>query len=156
MRDRELHRLKSDVDSAFGRIKEIDPGAIQLQAEYARYLCVRTSGLFEVAVQHIFSEHSRRAASRQVARYAATSIGRRRSMATEELLQLIGAFDPNWRVKVEAFVVGERKDAIDSIVANRHAIAHGTPTGITYVRIQRWYELALEVLTFLEDEYIPA
>ena len=153
MPDVELHRLKSQVDAAFDRIDEIDPLATELRAEYARYLCVRTSGLIEASVRHIFSQYSARTASPQVARYAATHIDRVRNISSDKVLQLLGAFDPTWRTALEDFIADERKDAFDSIVANRNAIAHGNPTGITYATVRRYYELILEVLDYLEGQY---
>lgn len=153
MADVELHRLRSQVDSAFDRIGEIDPQATQLRAEYARYLCVRTSGLIEASVRRIFSQYSITKASPAVGRYAAANVERLQNVSSDKVFQLVGAFDPAWREALEAFVVGERKDAIDSIVANRNAISHGNPTGITFATVRRYYELVVEVLDYLEAEY---
>lgn len=154
MADVELHRLRSQVDTAFDRIDEIDPQATQLRAEYARYLCVRTSGLIEASVRHIFSQYSLKKASAPVGRYAAASVQRMQNVSSDKVFQLVGGFDPAWREALEAFMVDERKDAVDSIVANRNAISHGNPTGITYATVRRYYELVLEVLDYLEAEYV--
>jgi hypothetical protein len=157
MRDRELQRLKTELGNAFDRVDEIDPGAIQLQGEYARYLCVRTSGFLEVTVKYMLAEFVRRSSFKPaVARYVASRVERHQSMKGTQLLDLVGSFDPAWRTSLEAFLDMEHKDALDSVVTNRHAIAHGRPTGISFVRVQRYYELVLEIAEFLEDMILPA
>lgn len=157
MRDRELHRLRADLDNAFDRIKEIDAAAIQLQGEYARYLCVRTSGFLEVTVQYMLAEFARRSSFKPaVGRYVTSRVERQQSMKANQLLDLVGSFDPAWRTSLEAFLDMEHKDAVDSVVTNRHGIAHGRPTGISFVRVKRYYELVLDVVEFLEDQLLPA
>lgn len=37
---REVRRMKQRLDSTFERIGTIDPGSLELQKDFARYLCV--------------------------------------------------------------------------------------------------------------------
>ena len=45
-----------------------------------------------------------------------------------------------------------RKDAIDTIMANRHLIVHGKNSGITVARVSDYLDKAEEVLEFLEKQ----
>ena len=45
-----------------------------------------------------------------------------------------------------------RKDAIDSIMANRHLIAHGKNSGISLVRVKDYLEKSIEVIEFIENQ----
>jgi hypothetical protein len=155
VRDLTLHSLKTQVDVAFDQDDSIEAGAMQLRAEYSRYLCVRASGLIETSVRRIFSEHARRASSPAVGRYAAWHVGRLQNINCDKLLKLVETFDPTWKAAVEAYLSEERATALNSIVANRNAIAHGNPSGVTYGTVKPWYEHAVDVLEFLEDTYLP-
>jgi hypothetical protein len=44
----------------------------------------------------------------------------------------------------------KRKDAIDSIMANRHQIAHGKDVGITVARVKEYLEKVVEIVDFIE------
>ncbi|MGA9453625.1 MAG: HEPN domain-containing protein [Verrucomicrobiia bacterium] len=45
-----------------------------------------------------------------------------------------------------------RKDAIDSVMNNRHQIAHGKNSGITIARVRGYLDKAEEVLNFIERQ----
>jgi hypothetical protein len=122
----------------------------EVQAEFARHLCVLASGFIEKAVSEIFTDYARRNSSPAVARYVAARMDNVQNMKCGKLLELVGEFSPEWRASLEDYVEGERKDAVDSIVSNRHQIAHGESVGITYHQISRYYEKAAEVVDFLQ------
>lgn len=71
----------------------------------------------------------------------------------ERLLQLVGRFDLNWRKELEEFIAGERKAALDSIVANRNQIAHGQSGDLTYARVQTYYANICEIVEFLREKF---
>ena len=75
------------------------------------------------------------------------------NLNTEQLLQFVGSFNPDWRSELEKFVAGERKDALDSVVANRNNIAHGESVSLTYVRIKDYYKYICEVLDFIDKQF---
>ncbi len=45
-----------------------------------------------------------------------------------------------------------RKDAIDSIMSNRHLIAHGGNSGITLTRVNQYLDKCVEVIDFIETQ----
>lgn len=69
-----------------------------------------------------------------------------------KILELVGSFNPEWEAELRAAVEGQLKDAVDSIVANRHRIAHGESVGLTFVRIKEYYRNALEVLEVIDQQ----
>ncbi len=44
------------------------------------------------------------------------------------------------------------KEAIDSIMANRHRIAHGRDSGITVARVREYLDKSVEVVEFIEAQ----
>ena len=69
--------------------------------------------------------------------------------------ELLGDFDPDWRLELENILVDERKSAIDSIVDLRNTIAHGNPAGLTYSRICYYYQQAQHVIDQVEKLCVP-
>ena len=63
------------------------------------------------------------------------------------------AFDQRWASELEVFLDNDgavRKSAIDSIMANRHQIAHGRNTSISVARVREYLDKAVEVIEFIE------
>jgi hypothetical protein len=119
------NRLKSLFDKA-ATITDLE-----IRAHWARYLCVLTSGYLEVAVRCVLREYVRTRAQGHVPNYVDETLERFQSPNGEGILQAVGRFSPAWRTSLEGAIVGQLKDAADSIVNNRHQIAHGGQVNIT-------------------------
>lgn len=143
------HRAR--LDAAFERAEEIED--LRLQADLARFLCVLVAGYLEQAARHILGDFAVRKAHPQVARYAEKRLGYFTNATSRKLCELVGDFDAEARQRLESFVEGERKDAIDSIIANRHHIAHGRDVGLTLIRIKAYDTQVSETVLFLEAEF---
>ncbi len=131
--------------SAFGE----DP---ELLSHWAKYLCILVSGYLETALKHYFGEFTRYKSHPYVCNYAVANLGDFMNPKTEKILQLIGTFSRDWKEELERYVEGERKDAIDSVVANRHNIAHGRQVGLTIARMKRYFEKSVEVTDFIKRQ----
>lgn len=149
MSNLEIRRYRSRLENLFelaGKLQD-DP---ELLSHWARYLCVLASGFLEVSVRAIFGEYARNMATPQVARYVEKQLKGFQSAKMGSILELTGAFSPEWRDSLEDACAGEPGDAVNSIVTNRHQIAHGADVGITYHAIKRYYERSLKVVETLE------
>lgn len=142
---------RSRLDATFNRISNLPEDQLELRADFARYLCVLVSGFIESVVSDIAADHCFRRSSLTVRNFVESRLGRTGNLNTEQLLQFVGSFDPDWRSQLERFVAGKRKDALDSVVANRNKIAHGESIGLTYVRIKDYYNYVCEVVDFIDD-----
>jgi hypothetical protein len=131
------------------------PQEPEILADFARYLCVLVSGFMEQAVRELAGECARRQSSPGTHRYVQGQLLFFQNPNAERIAQLIGAFNPDWRVGFELFLGDQRKDAINSIVANRHNIAHGQMVGISYVQMSEYYASAKEVVDYLADLFLP-
>lgn len=148
----QVSRLKSRLDAAFERIEDIDPGALEARAHYARYLCVLVAGYVEQACKELAQEWCRQKASPTVGRYAASRLDKFQNPNPEKLLQLVGAFDSAWRETIESDFVAELA-AVGSVVGDRHLIAHGESTSITYERIRGYYDAIQRLVSHLETRF---
>jgi hypothetical protein len=72
---------------------------------------------------------------------------------TTRFIEITLSFDKTWGSNLKDFVEDNgRKDAIDSIMSQRHRIAHGKNSDITVVRLREYLKKAIEVIEFLEKQ----
>jgi hypothetical protein len=74
---------------------------------------------------------------------------------TGKICELLGAFSTTWGGAAEAFLVDEKKEHINSLVAIRHKVAHGESVGTTLHQIKEYYATASRVVTFIADLVDP-
>ncbi len=145
----EAVRYKQRLDNLFKQISAFSEN-IELQSQWARYLCVLTSGFLETSICAIYNRLAGQSASPYVANFVKSQLGGFQNPKMGKILELTGAFNPQWANELETATEGELKDAVDSIVANKNHIAHGRDVGITYTRIKNYYEEAIKVVDLIE------
>jgi len=151
MRCDEHVRLEARLNDLFQRVAEFqhDP---EIQAHWAKYLCVLCSGYLETSVRTILENHVRTKASPHIADFVADTVADFQNPKMPKILEILGKFKGQWRDNLEAKSEGRLKDAVDSIVANKNNIAHGRDVGVTYVNVKEYFECAKEVVGLLEHE----
>ena len=126
---------------------------MELQAHWARYLCVLSAGFLENALADVYSSYARSCANPSVANYVEASLGRIQNPKADRFLQIARAFNVEWQESLEHYLSEDgRKDAIDSIMANRHLIAHGKDSGISLARVADYLGKCVQVIEFIESQ----
>ncbi|MBD1930582.1 MULTISPECIES: HEPN domain-containing protein [Cyanophyceae] len=151
MKNIEVKRERQRIDDLFTKISSL-PDDIELKSHWARYLCIRVSGFLENSVRAIYSQYAKKKAVPYVANFVERKLEDFQNPKMEKILQLTGLFSPEWESELRKVTEGELKDAVDSIVSNRHNIAHGRDVGITYVRVKEYYNKALKVIDLIENQ----
>jgi hypothetical protein len=153
MSDKEILRYKSQLDDLFSKISTLDSD-FEMQSHWAKYLCIRVSGFLEVAVSTIYKNYAKNKAAPFVVNYVDKQLSSFQNPNMEKILKITRSFNPDWAKEIEIELINnsEIKDSIDSIVDVRNKIAHGENVGITYARIKRYYEVALKLVEFLENQ----
>ena len=146
--------MKQRLDATFNRVKGIGRDS-ELQSDFARYLCVLVSGYIEQAVVELVLEHARGKGAPTLQRFVEQKTKRFTNANAARVQDLLGSFDPAWRRELEKFLDGEAKDAIDSIVSLRNTIAHGGSVGLTYLRINAYYQKAQHVIDQVAKLCVP-
>ncbi len=149
----EVSRLKNRLDATFDRGKSLLD--IETQADFARYLCVLVSGYLEKSVAELVLEHARRSGGPTLQRYVESRTRRFANANCQRLKELLGSFNPDWSARLELVLVDQFKDAVDSLVALRHAIAHGESAGITFRRVADYYASVQLVVDEIADLCVP-
>lgn len=150
----EVARQRQQLDATFRRVSGLAPDP-ELLSDFARYLCVLVSGYLEQSVIELVMEHVRVNSRPSVQRHVNTRLRRFTTANAERIVQLMGSFDPDWQRDLEKFLVDEHKDAVDGIVALRHAIAHGRAGGVTFIRVKDYYQRIKDVVDHIADLCVP-
>lgn len=151
----EVHRLRQRLDATFQRVAKIGRDDVELQADFAKYLCVLVSGYLEKAVAELVLEYARRSGSPALQRFVELQTRRFTNANTERVLSLLGSFDPDWRQSLESGLNAELKDAVNSVIDLRNHIAHGDSVGLTYQRIANYYARIQRVVECIADLCAP-
>ncbi len=129
---------------------------LDLQAHWAKYLCILTSGLIENSIKITCLEYCSHRAHPQVLSYCTTQLNQIQNPKTQKLVDIVRMFNKSWSVELEVYSnEAGRKDAIDSIMNNRHQIAHGKDVGLTIHRVKDYLDKSIEVIDFIENKFNP-
>ena len=107
----------------------------------------------ENSIREVYGEFVRNSSSPQVSKYTQSALSNIYTPKASRFLEVTKAFSKEWGELLEIYLdsgQGERRDAIDSIMNNRHLIAHGKTTSISVVRVKNYLEKAVEVIDFIE------
>ncbi len=127
----------------------------ELRAELAKHLCVLASGLLEVGCRDILNRYAAKRCDSAVGRFVADRLTDLQSPRVGNMLELLTSFDPH---KAQSWFDGltdEQRDSVDSIVNNRHQIAHGRSIGLSFDTLRRYYGHATQTLSVMEKMFPP-
>lgn len=157
MKNREISRQLQQLNTLFQSTREATGDNIELQSHWARYLCVLAAGLLENALVELYSKYTDTQSSEYVTNFVVSKLGlgRIQNPKTERFLSVAGTFKLQWRTELEKYVNEDgRREAIDSIMTNRHQIAHGNQNqfNLSVVRLREYVKKASDVLDFIENQ----
>lgn len=156
MRQAELARQHAELRSLIRRIGHnplLREGELELHSHWAKYLCILTAGFLENSLRLSFAAYVRKQAAPRVADFVDSRLARIQNPKAQNVMDLSRAFDAAWAKELEKFLDDDnRRDAIDSIMNNRHQIAHGRHSSITVARVDQYLRRIADVVTFLERQ----
>jgi len=142
-------RYERRLENLFNKIQGLVD--LELQAQFARYLCVLLSGFIEVAIRDLLGGYARARANQNISGYVNHKLSRETNLNMSKIVELFNKFNQTWGEELETQTKGELKDAIDSIVANRHKIAHGEDTGVGFLQVKEWYKKTKNVVNIMDQ-----
>ncbi|MCJ7633482.1 HEPN domain-containing protein [Candidatus Bathyarchaeota archaeon] len=151
MTRRDLWAHKRYLDYLFKKSEELK-GNEELLAHWTKYLCVLVTGWLEEAIYEIYSEYTEKKSHKNVSRYVTLKLKRFRNPKMGNIRTLVSDFNSDWGEEFDAITIGEIKDAVDSIVSNRHLITHGRSCNMSLRRLTQYYEHAVKAVQFLESQ----
>ncbi|NRF71754.1 hypothetical protein HLB44_32695 [Aquincola sp. S2] len=140
-----VHRLRTRLDATFGRAPD-STSDIELQADFAKYLCVLVSGYLESCLCALLLAYAQVRCAPEIASFVERQLGPWTNPKSEKIIDLFGAFSQSWRDDLAGYLIDERKDSVNSLVALRHKIAHGESVGTSLSQIRKHYAVVNEVI----------
>lgn len=143
------HQTK--IDNLFNKISTIpDPAD---QSEWSKYLCILVSGYIEESLRILLEEYAQKNASPNIQNFVSKEIRNITNCKTNKILDILCKFNSSWKDSFNNEITSdsEIKDAVDSIIANRHKIAHGKSAGITYVTVSKYYTNVKKAVKILNN-----
>jgi hypothetical protein len=153
MRSPNLTSQLQRLNELFSKTTAASGADIEIRSHWAKYLCVLCAGFLENAVTDVYGEFARRASSKPVADYAISILSKIQNPNAQKFFETANKFKPEWGTDLNIFLDSNgRREAINSIMKNRHEIAHGKYSGITLVQIRNYFDKAVEVVEFIENQ----
>lgn len=153
MRNQELSRQIQQLNSLIARTDQASAGDIEMQSHWAKYICVLSAGLLENALTELYTEYALGAASEAVAAYVRANISKIQNPKTSRYVQIASTFKKEWGKELSIFANEEgRKEALDSIMSNRHLIAHGKRSDISMARVKEYLRKSIELIELVEQQ----
>lgn len=148
-----LQRLFTKADI----LQKDDSADVEVVSAFMSYLCVRTYAYLETSVETILRAYVRSVSNDNVLeRIVNLQLRRRRNLSRNELLQLIGNFSDEWRVKIRDAIKGRLGDSLDSIVNLRNGIVHGSDTSdVSLDALRNYFDDANEVIKLVFEVCKP-
>jgi len=146
------HRQR--LDNLFTKISSIlDPAD---QSEWSKYLCVLVSGFIEESLRVLLEEYTSDRAAPNIQKFVENQIGNITNCSTGKIQNVLNKFSQDWskefisQIQTKSSIASEIKDSIDSVITNRHNIAHGKNVDITYAKILTYYNNIKKAVEILE------
>ena len=148
--DVDVFRHKQRLDYLFQQVSGITDE--EMKSHWARYLCVLVAGFIENSLRIMLVKYAAAKAHPNVANYVNNRIKNITNLNNEKMKQLLGSFNSDWEKIIEENILDDQKEAIDSILANRHQIAHGQSVGITYARVNQYYAKVVRTVEIIYEQ----
>jgi len=153
MHNREISRQIQQLNALIARTDQVTVGDIEVQSHWAKYICVLSAGLLENALTELYTEYAQGAASEAVSAYVRANLSKIQNPKTSRFVEIASTFKKEWGEELSVFANEDgRKDALDSIMANRHLIAHGKRSDITMARVKEYLGKSIELIEFVEEQ----
>lgn len=145
------HRQR--IDHLFQKISSILNPADQ--SEWSKYLCVLVSGYIEESLRVLLEEYAYNNSSSNIQNFVAKEIKNITNCSVGKIENILSKFDSTWKDNFTDQIASkskrsdEIKNSINSVVTNRHQIAHGKNISLNYSSVSNYYKnvkVAVEIL----------
>lgn len=126
----------------------------ELQGHWAKYICVLSAGFLENAISEVYIKLVNSSSSPSVSNFTQRVLEKIQNPKSSKFIEVASSFKKEWGIELEVFLNNDEdlKDSIDSIMRNRHLIAHGKNTTISVVKIKEQLERSIKVIEFIERQ----
>ncbi|MBE9198843.1 MULTISPECIES: HEPN domain-containing protein [unclassified Nodularia (in: cyanobacteria)] len=141
------HRQK--IDNLFKKVACFTEP--EIQSEWSKYLCILISGFIEESLRVLLEKYCEKKATKNIQKFVTKQIESITNCKTSRITEILGKFSETWQSEFTEKIGDEIKDSIDSVVINRHKIAHGKSVGMSYHSVSNWYKNVKKAVEILEE-----
>ena len=108
-------------------------------SHWGRYLCILTSAFIEQSIKWLFLRYAKERGNVEVVNCIERYLNGMKSINHPKVIEIASSFDAELAENIEKRTTLEMREAVNSVVANRHNLAHGKDVGITFVDMVDYY-----------------
>lgn len=138
----------SSLDALFNTANDIEDE--EIQAHFAKYLCVKTSGLFENFLKSQIGDFVDATSAKQIANHVKDKNKNFTNIDYKKLDGFLNSFSSEWWIEFERVLTPDMKSSLNSIISNRNNIAHGNSDSITFGNMKNHYENMKKIIQLLD------
>ncbi len=145
----EIEGAISKAESVAGR--ELDP---EIQSFFARYIVVAASGVYEDCIERLFSDFARLFGDPKVTTFFSNVLDAHfRNPKYDELKKWLNYLDPSFGTQLDSSLGGSLRsnEALNSIVANKNQVAHGSPCTATLGDVKNYHKRIVPIFDAMEN-----
>lgn len=152
-----LHREKDKVLRVLALAKELQADHDELHGHWGRYTCLLSAGYFEVALRLVVQKRLEKKATPEIQKFVLQSLEGIQNPKAERFSKVVRSFSSVWGDRLDQFFVEniDVKEAIDSLMTNRHLIAHGKSCSISVGRVAGYFHSANKAIEYLDGLLNP-
>jgi hypothetical protein len=127
---------------------------LELQGHWGKYICILAAGFLENAISEVYIPLVNKSSSPAVSNFTQRTLEKIQNPKYSKFIEIARSFKKEWGEELEVFLNkdDDLKNAIDSIMRNRHLIAHGKNTSISVVKIKEQLERSVSIIEFIERQ----
>lgn len=139
-----------DLDNLIRKIDGVDDD--EIKSSLIQLLCIRVSGLLEVFLKTRISEYSKGKVPKEINHFLTAKFKDITNLKTSKLQDVLTAFSPEWAERFTEYIDDneQKKTSLDSIIAQRHHIAHGHPSNLGATMMYQYYDDIKQIVCFLD------
>lgn len=149
--DMKTQQYIRDLDDLIEKIKtELDE---EVQSYLVKLLCVRTAGLLEVFLKTRISEYSKGKVPSEINHFLTAKFKDITNLKSSKFDEVLTAFSSEWAGQFRGYIEDHEKEKIslDSVIAQRHSIAHGQSSNISRISMIQYYDDVKAIVLYLDS-----
>jgi hypothetical protein len=149
----ERSKARGRLKRAFSTVDAVNVLAFAEKGLLTSQLCVISAGVLEESVRLHLSEYARVKSLGFVANFVTRRIQKLTNLNSEKLIELLRDLDPSLADEMATFLDDRRRSALNSLIALRHAVAHGKDSSTSLASVVQYGAVIFEILDRLDEVF---
>jgi len=150
----EILKRQTRIDSLLNKVNDLnkkDSVDIELIAEFTKYLCVLISGHLEKSIYIILLTYIDQRTNQQVTKFINNKLKKFTNASIGKIEDLLESFNNDWKSELQLYPeYFEMKGNINSLVKDRHAVAHGQTLSLGISKLSNYYKYTKKIIIEIE------